>query len=209
MSETIDNQMTETEARDARTARDRARLKRVAIRHSTIFLAAITLWGAADAWATASGWLLAETVALLNAVFAATTIAYLSHEWGHFTGARVSGAVSPVLKEPRSFFMFNFKHELNTRGQFLSMSFGGPVANWSLALATFILLPLETWSQALFFATTVAIAVSVSVFELPVINRVMYGDDPREVLDRRVSEAGNTPRTLGIAAGAVLFLAAI
>ena len=61
-----------------------------------------------------------------------TALAFLSHEWGHFSGARLSGAVSPVLKERKSFFMFNFKTAVNSRAQFLAMSLGGPVANWLL-----------------------------------------------------------------------------
>jgi hypothetical protein len=192
-----------------RKTRDRARLKKVALRHSAIVLAALTLWGAADAWALSSGWLLAETVAILNAIFAGTVIAYIAHEWGHFTGARISGAVSPVLKEPVSFFMFNFKDELNTQGQFLSMSVGGPFANWSLFVLMFVLLPLNTWSQAMFLATTFAIAISVSVFEFPIINRVMYGDNPAETIKKRQRESGNTPRTAGIIAGAALWILTI
>ena len=192
-----------------RKARDLSRLKKVGIRHGAIVLAAITLWGAADAWASSTGWLLAQTVAMLNAVFAGAVIAYIAHEWGHFSGARISGAVSPVLKEPVSFFMFNFKDELNTRGQFLSMSIGGPAANWSLFVLMFILLPINTWSQAMILATTFAIAVSVSVFEFPVINRVMYGDNPAETVKNRQRESGNTPRNTGIIAGAVLWLLAI
>jgi len=199
---------TGTENND-RKARDQSRLRNVALRHGAIVLAAFTLWGAADAWAMSSGLLLAETVALLNAIFAGTVIAYIAHEWGHFTGARISGAVSPVLKEPFSFFMFNFKDELNTQSQFLSMSAGGSFANWGLFVLMFILLPLNTWSQAMFLATTFAIAVSVSVFEFPIINRVMYGDIPAEAIKQRQRDSGNTPRNVGIIAGAVLWLLAI
>ena len=107
------NQKETTEADEDvadRKMRDRARLKQIALRHSAIVLAALTLWGASDSWALSSGWLLAETVSILNAVFAGAVVAYIAHEWGHFTGARVSGAISPVLKEPVSFFMFNFKN---------------------------------------------------------------------------------------------------
>jgi hypothetical protein len=105
--------------------------------------------------------------------------------------------------------MFNFKDELNTRGQFLSMSVGGPFANWGLFVLIFMLLPLNTWSQAMLLATTFAIAVSVSVFEFPVINAVMYGEKPAETINKRQRESGNTPRTVGIIAGAALWLLAI
>ena len=93
---------------EARRERDRERLKKNALRHGAALLAAITLWGAADYWASGSGLVLAESVSLLNAIFAGALIAYVLHEWGHFTGARLSGAVSPVMKEPVSFFMFTF-----------------------------------------------------------------------------------------------------
>lgn len=192
-----------------RKIRDRKRLRKVAVRHGAYVLAAFTLWGAADAWAYSSGWLLAEIIALLNAVFAGTAIAYIFHEWGHFAGARLSGAVSPVAKEPVSFFMFTFKEDLNTRGQFLCMSIGGPAANWALVVLLFLLIPLETWSQALLLATTFAVAISVSIFEVPVINRVMYGHRPNETIEERLKETGNMPRNVGIATGALVWLLAV
>jgi hypothetical protein len=186
--------------------KDRARLKRVAIRHGGTLLAAFTLWGAADYWASGSGLLLAEVVALFNAVFAGTMIAYLVHEWGHFTGARLAGSFSPVMKEPVSFFMFSFKEHRNSQGQFVAMSLGGPAANWLLVFVIFFGLPLETWSQCLILATVFAVAVSVSVFEFPIINQVMYGADPAESIRQRQAEVGNFPRSVGILAGAILWL---
>lgn len=189
--------------------KDRARLRKISVRHGGILLAAFTLWGAADYWAQGSGLFLAELVAVINAIFAGTIIAYLLHEWGHFAGARIAGAFSPVLREPTSFFMFNFKYDRNTSGQFISMSMGGPVANWALVLLLFMSLPLETWSQAMLLATTVAIAVSVCVFELPIINQVMYGDDPAKSVENRQQEAGTFPRSAGILTGAAIWLMAI
>ncbi|HIE85739.1 MAG TPA: hypothetical protein EYG52_05925 [Pseudomonadales bacterium] len=203
--------MSEVETTDveARKKRDNSRLRKIAIRHAAIVLTAFTIWGTSDYWAAQSGLFLAEMVSLINAIFAGVILAYIFHEWGHFTGARISGAVSPVAKEPVSFFMFNFKDELNTRGQFLSMSVGGPFANWGLFVLIFLLLPLNTWSQAMLLATIFAIAVSVSVFEFPVINAVMYGEKPAETINKRQRESGNTPRTVGIIAGAALWLLTI
>ncbi|MCS5582332.1 MAG: hypothetical protein VB996_02535 [Pseudomonadales bacterium] len=199
----------ETTDVEARKKRDNSRLRKIAIRHAAIVLTAFTIWGTSDSWAAQSELFLAEMVSLINAIFAGVILAYIFHEWGHFAGARISGAVSPVAKKPVSFFMFNFKDELNTRGQFLSMSVGGPFANWGLFVLIFMLLPLNTWSQAMLLATTFAIAVSVSVFEFPVINAVMYGEKPAETINKRQRESGNTPRTVGIIAGAALWLLAI
>ncbi len=211
--------MMEADSNDpvARKKRDNARLKSIALKHGAVLLAALTLWGTADHWAfpkgillaqgiAPEGMLLAQGIALVNALFAGLVISYLMHEWGHFTGARVTGAVSPVLKEPKSFFMFTFKDEYNTREQFLAMSIGGPLANWTLFVLLFILLPLETVSQALLLATTLAIAVSVSVFELPIIYKVTQGGDPQETLQKRLAEAGAIPRAAGITVGAMAWL---
>ncbi len=192
-----------------RRKRDFARLRAIGTRHGAAFLAAITLWGAADVWASTSGLMLAQLVALLNAIFAGVAMSYLAHEWGHFSGARLSGAVSPVLKEPTSFFMFNFKQELNSRSQFLAMSAGGPAANWSLALLVLVMLPIDTPSQAMLLATVTGIAVSVSVFEFPIINRVMYGNEPEQTIRQRQREIGNTSRWAALATGAVIWLIAV
>ena len=200
--EKIKNQSKRNEVEIAdRKKRDASRLKKVALRHSAIVLAAITLWGASDSWASSSNWLLAETVAILNAIFVGGIIAYISHEWGHFSGARFSDSISPVLKEPVSFFMFSFKDKLNTQTQFLSMSVGGPLANWTLCALMFILLPVDTWSQKIFLATIFAIATSVSVFEFPVIKSVMHGNDPTEILNKRQKESGSKPFAAGIITG--------
>ena len=190
-------------------SRDRARMRKVGTKHATTVLAALTIWGTADYWASESGLLLAEGIALLNALLVGIIIASIAHEWGHFFGARVTGSGSPVLKKPVSFFMFTFKDDINSREQFLVMSMGGPIANWILVVSLFFLLPLETWSQALLLATTFAIAVSVCVFELPVINSVMYGEHPGETVQRRLREIGNTARLSGIVSGMALWLLVI
>lgn len=189
-----------------RKARDNTRLRAVALRHSAAILAAFTLWGTADFWAASSGMLLADVVAGFNAIFAATAVAYLCHEWGHFAGARFAGAVSPVMKKPESFFMFTFYEQKNSSRQFLSMSVGGPAANWLLVIMMLVLLPFETASQALFFATVVAVAVNVSVFEIPVMNRVMYGAEPAATIKERQLQSGRQPRYAGFAAGILVWL---
>ncbi len=194
---------------EARKARDMARLKQVAMRHGAVFLGALTLWGSAAFWAFLSGQTLVQGLAPLDAVAVSLVLAFLTHEWGHFAGARLGGAVSPVLKEPRSFFMFSFTHELNSRRQFLMMSAGGPLGNWFLVLLAFLLLPLETLSQATLLATIAAIAVNVSVFELPIIHRVRAGADPEQTLQNRLQEAGNLSRLPGIAVGLVLWLVVV
>ena len=107
---------------EGQRSRDRARMRKVGTKHATTVLAALTIWGTADYWASDSGLLLAEGIALLNALLVGIINASLAHEWGHFSGARITGSASPVLKKPISFFMFTFNDDINSREQFLVCS---------------------------------------------------------------------------------------
>ena len=181
---------------------EKKRLAKVGKEHAAFVLGSLTLWGASDFWAAESELILALTLALINSIVAGTIIASILHEWGHFLGAKLSGSNAPLLEKTFSFFFFNFKDEGNTKGQFLKMSLGGPIANWSLLVAFFFLLPLETWSQVLFLATLLSIAVSVSIFEVPVMLRIREGE-PSVIIQKRLEEAGSSPRNIGILAGAL------
>ena len=183
-------------------AEEKKRLVNVGQKHAAFVLGSLSLWGVSDYWAAESELILALGLALINSVVAGTIIASILHEWGHFLGARLSGSNSPLLEKTFSFFFFNFKDEGNTKSQFLQMSLGGPLANWSLVIGVFLLLPLETWSQILLIATMLSIAVSVSIFEVPIMLRLKDGE-PSVIIQRRLEEAGSKPRNIGIVAGAL------
>ena len=183
-------------------AEEKKRLVNVGQKHAAFVLGSLSLWGVSDYWAAESELILALGLALINSVVAGTIIASILHEWGHFLGARLSGSNAPLLEKTFSFFFFNFKDEGNTKSQFLQMSLGGPLANWSLVIGVFFLLPLETWSQILLIATMLSIAVSVSIFEVPIMLRLRDGE-PSVIIQRRLEEAGSKPRNIGIVAGAL------
>ena len=183
-------------------AEEKKRLVNIGQKHAAFVLGSLTLWGVSDYWAAESELILALGLALINSVVAGTIIASILHEWGHFLGARLSGSNAPLLEKTFSFFFFNFKDEGNTKSQFLQMSLGGPLANWSLVIGVFLLLPLETWSQILLIATMLSIAVSVSIFEVPIMLRLKDGE-PSVIIQKRLEEAGSKPRNIGIAAGAL------
>lgn len=188
---------------------DLANLRNVATIHAVMLLGALTLWGAADAWAVATDWGLAWFVALANAVIAGHVVASTLHEWGHFAGARLSGSVSPVLKEPvRYFFMFNFSFDENDRRQFLWMSWGGILVPWALVLLAPALLPIDNPSRAMLLAVLVTRAVQVSAFEVPVVMRTRAGGDPREELGRELQAGFGASRTVGVVVGAMVWLLA-
>ena len=185
---------------------DWARMRRIGAWHGTAVLAALTLWGTADLWAQQSGWALALLVSLGMAVAVGRAIGAIGHEWGHFAGARLAGARSPVRNKPvRLYFMFEFDMAANSPRQFISMSLGGISANWLLFLAALVLIPLATPAAVALACMLFAQAVNVSLFEVPIVRSVMAGADPDEALQLRLKEYG-VKSLPGWAAGLALFV---
>ena len=214
MSETTIDPNPSTDAAAALEAErsvDRARMKSIGRTHFLMVMGALTLWGAADAWAAVSDLGLARLVAVANAFIAAYVITGVLHEWGHFAGARLSGAASPVHEKPiNHFFMFDFPFDRNDGRQFLWMSWGGIIAPWALVLLTLWLVPIDTAGRAMLLAVFFARAVSVSLFEVPVVMRAMGGGDPRTELGRQLGAGAlKSSGNLGIAAGAVVWLVVV
>lgn len=190
---------------------DWERFKQVGKVHGLVFLGALTLWGAADAWAVQTDLLLAEFLAVVNAFVAATILAIQFHEWGHFAGARLSGSYSPLVRQPRSDgFIFGFIFEKNSRDQFLAMSIGGPAGNWLLFILTLALVPMDSWGRAMLVAVALARAISVSVFEVPIILRTLRGGDPQEEINIALNDgSGDRGRVLGYGIGVIAWIAMV
>ena len=189
---------------------DWQRFKQAGTYHGIAVLALITLWAAADTWFVTTGLLLANIVSTINALVAGSFLAIIFHEWGHFAGARISKSYSPMVREVKNQFLFGFRYDRNTRAQFISMSIGGPVGNWLLVLLIFFLVPLDNLGRVTLLAIIVARAVSVCVFEVPIILRTLEGGDPQTELNNQLKGgASDQSQVLGYLAGAALWLVAI
>ena len=186
---------------------DTARMQQIGSLHFAMSMGALTMWGAAVAWAQVTGWALAEFAAVANALVAAYVISPTVHEWGHFAGARLSGAKSPVFEAPkRHFFLFDFPIAENDTQQFIWMSWGGILAPWLPVVLTLAFVPLGLTSGAALLAGFVYKAVSIAGFELPVVRRVTEGKEPGAALGERVQEGGLVfGRKIGLASGLALF----
>ena len=187
-------------------AKDYARMRRIGSWHGAAVLAALTLWGAGNFWAVQSGLIIAQLVALGNALVAGTVLASIFHEWGHFLGARMSGSRSPVLKKPtRLYFMFNFDMQANNASQFHWMSVGGVGASWLAALLIAALIPLGSLSGALLLAVVVGKAVNASFFEVPIIQRTRNSGEPQQELQAQLASPG-LQKTPGAIAGVITWI---
>ena len=186
---------------------DRQRLNNAIKIHGLALLGAITLWGAADAWVQSSNLYLATIISVLNAFAAGSIISILFHEWGHFAGARLARSYSPMVPKPTGAFIFGFNFEKNNRDQFISMSLGGPIGNWLLVLLVFILIPMDSPGRVMLLAVTLANAISVCVFELPIIMKTMDGGDPESELNAGLSNgSGDKGKVWGYGIGALVWL---
>ena len=210
MSDVTDDSLSDVaiDEKRAQKKRDIARLKTVAFQHGGAATAILGIWLVLAQISESSTGLVLQLVSVGAGFFGGGLLAFLMHEWGHFSGVRLSGAVSPVLKERRSFFMFNFKTAENSRAQFLAMSIGGPLGNWLLVLLVLMLLPWGTLAHAALLATVVGVAINVCVFEFPVIARVSRGEDPAETVAQRLKETGEPGllKNMGLLVGLGLFL---
>jgi hypothetical protein len=192
---------------EAARAIEHARIRQIGSQHIAMAMGALTLWGAAEAWAQTTGWGLAHFAALVNAVVAGFVIPSVVHEWGHFAGARLAGAESPVFDAPRRhFFLFDFPMDRNDTTQFLWMSWGGILAPWAVVVLAALLVPLSLTSGALLFATLVGRAVATAAFEVPVVLRTRDSGDPGAELGRQ-ARSGGLPRSqkVGAVVGAACF----
>lgn len=204
--QTDNNQTADTHSEQAK---DLARMRRIGGWHASAVLAALTLFGAGNLWAIESQLLLAHVVALGNAYLAATVMASIFHEWGHFAGAKLAGSIAPVRKKPaRFYFMFEFDMENNSARQFLWMSAGGISANWALALLAALLVPLNTYAGALLFAALVGRAVNVSYFEVPIFLRTQETGNPKNELQHQLDTVG-LRQWPGLIVGALVWLALV
>ncbi len=147
------------------------------VRDGLTLLAALAIWGGADAWAQTSGLHLALFASVGNGIAAGWIIASLLHEWGHYAGAKLSGAVAPrIAPSGFSFFRYRFDLKNNSLEQFTYMSIGGNLAHWGLFLALLVLLPLETAGQAAITGAAFAFALFASIIEWPIIARTQRGE---------------------------------
>ncbi len=187
---------TRAEAKESVSAEQRrtwnlANLKNVGTIHSVAVVAALALFGAAHTWAATSGWLLAGAVAIAAAYIAGTAVSAIGHEWGHFSGAVISGADYKVAKKPANyFFMFNFNMRTSSARQAIWMSWGGLTGSWLVVALLLLAVPADSWACAVLIGTVVGNAVNASVFELPIIFRTAKSGEFEKELNDRLASPG-------------------
>lgn len=142
----------------------------------------LSLFAAADTWSLLTGSGLAGFLSVVDGLIVGAGVASLAHEWGHYTGARLSGGRVP-LRPLKSFpQVFDFDYKGCEPRHFMALSIGGNVGHWLMVGLLALLLPLDTTGQIALLSGAVGFAVFGSTVEFPVISRAHSGASPLEAL---------------------------
>ena len=180
----------------------------VVVRDIGVFLAAMTIWGAADTWATISGLPLATAVAAGDGILVGVLVAFLIHEWGHYFGAKLAGANAACLTYGSiGQLRHRFDVTANTRRDFHWMTIGGNVAHWSVVALALALVPLDSPARAALVAGTVGFALFASISELPIVARTMDGTLELDKVSSQFDQASVTRNGLLGSLGGLIFFA--
>lgn len=163
-------------------ARDEARLALVILRDVAVVSAFLSLFAAAESWATISRLVLAKVLSVVQGLLAGIAAGALAHEWGHFAGARLGGGHAPLKPISQFLPLFDFDYARNDARAFLWMSYGGNVAHWIVVLALLLLVPTRSMGPAALVAGAFGFAVFSSLVEIPVIQQARRGVPPLEAL---------------------------
>lgn len=163
-------------------AKDEATLSLVILRDVAVVSTLLSIFAAAESWATVSGLAIASLLSVVDGLLVGAATAALMHEWGHFVGARLAGGHAP-LKPIRDFLpIFDFDYKNNAARAFEWMSIGGNVGNISVLLIFFLVLPLDRAGAAALVAGAFGFTVFAGGIEFPVIRKARAGMSGIEAL---------------------------
>ena len=184
------------------TTKPEPSLSSLLARDTAIALAALSLWAAADTWYLVSGLGFALAVSVLDAIFVGYILGALFHEWGHYTGAKISGASAPRVKSKgTSLFRFNFDMSANTQRQFHWMSFGGWGFHWGLLAILVLALPFDSIGRIALVSSVFGFILYATFIETGILRKTLGGSDPAETLGQLSAKTFQQAGIVGSVAG--------
>ena len=176
------------------------------LRDISLGAALLSLFAAADAWAGLTEGRLAQGLSVLDGLLVGAALGALSHEWGHFTGARASGSDTPLL--PFSAFpqIFNLNLMKCEASHFMGMSLGGNIGHWLLFVLLITGLPLTSVGQIALVSGSFGFGIFATSVELPVILKARGGAKPLEALSVIPPNFVRRNGSWGLAAAVLAFL---
>jgi len=193
--------MAEATVQPSQSIKNTANLKKLAAIYGIAAVASMTLFGAAHTWASTSGLAIASVTGIAAAFIAGMVLSSIFHEWGHYSGAALSGSTIKIADQPSDYYFFlGFNPKKNSTRQALWMTWGGLTGSWLLVLGVLTLVPLNSWMSVVLLATVAGRAVNASYFEVPIAWRTQQGHDFKQALSDRLESPG-TVKTPGLVVG--------
>ncbi len=186
--------------------KDEATLSLVILRDVAVASALLSLFAAAEVWASTSGLALASWLSVVDGLLVGTALAALMHEWGHFAGARLGGGHAPLKPIGGFLPVFDFDYLNNDARAFDWMSLGGNLGNISVVLLLFFALPQATPGAAALVAGAFGFAVFAGSIEFPVIRKARGGMTAIEALGTIRKDFFRYHSRWGLGAAALAFL---
>jgi hypothetical protein len=184
------------------------KLHRMLLKDGAVAFAALSLWAAADTWYQVTGLWLAQIVAVGYGILVGVLLAALFHEWGHYAGAKASGAVAPRISlSGLTLFRYNFKFSANDSRQFHWMTYGGHIGHWSIFLLLVIMLPLDALGRIALVSGAFGFNAFATFIEYNVVKDTWAGADPKTRLNAITSKDFQQATVIGAIAGLFLFAA--
>lgn len=163
-------------------AKDESRLALVILRDVAVAAVLLSLFAAAESWATVSRLALASLLSVVDGLLVGIGTGALVHEWGHFIGARLGGGHAPLKPVKQFLPLYDFDYANNDSRSFLWMSYGGNIAHVALVLFYLMLVPTRSMGTAALVAGSIGFAVFSSLVEIPVIRQARRGVSGLEAL---------------------------
>jgi hypothetical protein len=149
-----------------------------------------------------SGLGFALAISVLDAIFVGYILGALFHEWGHYTGAKLSGASAPRVKpKGTSLFRFNFDMAANTQRQFHWMSFGGWVFHWGLLAILVLAMPFDSIGRIALVSSVFGFILYATFIETGILRQTLGGSDPAETLGQLSAKTFQQAGIVGSVAG--------
>ncbi len=164
---------------------------RLAARDLAVVTIAVSLW-----WLTAglsSGDGMTSDFFGFVAGIALGACALVLHEWSHLAGALVTRSKIRHAESLRSIFVFSFDSRLNSRYQFLSMSFGGLIATAAAVWLAYSLLPDEQLATRVARGVVLFLAFLGVFIEVPLVLWALLRQDLPPVETFPIHREEHTP----------------
>lgn len=146
---------------------------KLAVRDVLILALGVVLWQVAAHWSAADTMLGDFSGLVVGLVLGIG--GYLLHEWGHLTGALLTGSRVEAPASLKTGFLFSFDSQQNDLRQFLVMSFSGFAATALVVWAFYSFLPDGLLASRVARGVALVGAFLTVFIELPLVGYALLG----------------------------------